>query len=101
VCERWKGQNGFVHFLNDMGEPPSDEHTIDRINYDGIYELSNCKWSTMKEQNTNKSDTKLTKYDVNNIRKTYRSNQYNFAELGRMYNCDPSHIRKIVLQERW
>lgn len=52
VCERW--QNSFPNFLLDMGERPSSKHGIDRINNDGNYEPSNCKWSTISEQAKNK-----------------------------------------------
>lgn len=50
VCERWL--ESFAHFLEDMGERPNG-HTIDRINNDGNYEPSNCKWATKKEQQNN------------------------------------------------
>ncbi len=52
VCQRWL--DSFEDFKKDMGERPSPEHSIDRINNNGNYEPSNCKWSTMKEQNSNK-----------------------------------------------
>lgn len=53
VCDRWR--NSFMNFLSDMGNRPSDRHTLERINNDGNYEPSNCKWATMQEQNLNKS----------------------------------------------
>lgn len=53
VCDRWLGENGVVNFINDMGERPKGT-TLDRINNDGDYEPSNCKWSTYKEQNNNR-----------------------------------------------
>jgi hypothetical protein len=58
VCERWL--ESFAHFLEDMGERPNG-HTIDRINNDGNYEPSNCKWATRKEQNNNRRNTKSVK----------------------------------------
>lgn len=52
VCSRWL--HNFEHFIQDMGPKPSSEHSIDRINNDGNYEPSNCRWATWKEQNNNK-----------------------------------------------
>ena len=47
VCDQWK--NNFKNFLSDMGERPEGK-TLDRINSDGNYEPSNCRWATPKEQ---------------------------------------------------
>lgn len=51
VCERWK--NSFENFLSDMGERPKNLQ-IDRINNNGNYEPSNCRWVTAKENNHNR-----------------------------------------------
>lgn len=50
VCESWLK---FENFLNDMGSKP-DGLSIDRINNDGNYEPSNCRWATNKEQLINR-----------------------------------------------
>jgi len=52
VCQRWI--DSFENFLSDMGEKPSSKHSLDRINNDGDYEPSNCRWATAKEQSQNK-----------------------------------------------
>ena len=54
ICDRWLGRQGFVNFLADLGEKPPDT-SLDRINNDGNYEPSNCRWATPKEQNNNRS----------------------------------------------
>jgi hypothetical protein len=43
----------FENFLADMGEKPDKRLTLERINVNGNYEPSNCKWATMKEQMAN------------------------------------------------
>jgi len=59
VCERW---NSFENFMHDMGNPPSDQHSIDRIDTNGNYEPSNCRWATMKEQQNNRRDNHILEY---------------------------------------
>lgn len=53
VCDRWLGTSGYANFLEDMGRRPSAQHSIDRINNDGNYEPSNCRWATKEVQANN------------------------------------------------
>ena len=57
VCESWQT---FANFYADMGDCPA-KHSIDRIDNDGNYEPSNCRWATDGQQGSNKStNTNLT-----------------------------------------
>jgi len=61
VCDRW--YESFEWFLADMGEPPSPEHTLDRINPDGDYAPDNCRWATKEEQMLNRRSTHWITFD--------------------------------------
>lgn len=51
VCDRWARL--FENFLEDMGRKPSPSHSLDRIDVNGNYEPSNCRWATPLEQRLN------------------------------------------------
>lgn len=59
VCERWRY---FKPFAEDMGERP-DGALLDRKDNNGNYEPGNCKWSTRKEQNSNRRNCIYVDYD--------------------------------------
>ncbi len=57
VCERW---DDFSAFVSDVGPRPSMEHSLDRMDVNGDYEPSNCRWVTQTIQNINKRKLRET-----------------------------------------
>lgn len=57
VCDEW--QNSFQTFYNwAISNGYQDDLSIDRIDVNGNYNPSNCRWATIKEQANNKSNSR-------------------------------------------
>ncbi len=55
ICEQWQS---FEQFLQDMGRCPKG-FSIERVNNNGNYEPSNCKWIPLSEQAKNKRNVRV------------------------------------------
>jgi hypothetical protein len=60
MCDRWF--DSFEAFLSDMGERPSELHSIERIKNDRGYAPGNCRWATGKEQCRNRRNNHIVIY---------------------------------------
>ena len=87
VCEEWLTSNNFFNWalLNGYEE----NLTIDRIDNDGNYEPSNCKWSTIKEQCNNRSTNILVEYEGKEVTLKKLSEMLNIS-----YGCLNARYRK-------
>src|SRR5258708_6807471 len=54
VCQRWL--KNYQAFVNDMGNRPSINHSIDRIDTNKDYEPNNCRW-LLKSENSKRAKT--------------------------------------------
>ncbi len=90
VCDRWL--ESFENFLKDMGRKPSSVHSIERINVNGNYEPSNCRWATPKEQAGNRRSTKLV---------TYRGESMTVTELARRNQLDHTTLARRLFLYSW
>lgn len=62
VCEEWK--NNFQNFYEwSILNGYSDKLSIDRIDVSKNYEPENCRWVTMFEQQSNKSNNRIYTYN--------------------------------------
>jgi hypothetical protein len=59
VCHRW---TSFELFLEDMGPRPAG-CTLDRVDVNGAYEPTNCRWATAKQQSNNRRSSVFIEHD--------------------------------------
>lgn len=87
VCDEWLNDyNAFKKWALESGYDENAEYgvcTIDRINYDGNYEPSNCRWISMAEQNRNKRNNVLIYID---------GETHHIEEWCRIYNLPKSRV---------
>lgn len=84
VCDRWL--NSFENFYLDMGRVEKGM-TLDRIDVNGNYELSNCRWATRLDQSNNKRNNR--KIEINGVTK-------NLVEWAKECNISESTIRRRI-----
>ena len=96
ICERW---DDFNVFLADMGERLPGM-TLERLDYNGDYDPSNCVWASRSQQARNTRRIKFSFEIAAEIRKRYAAGE-GCSELGRVYGTTPSHIWSIVIGRIW
>ena len=61
VCDEW--YDSFERFIEDMGERPSEKHSLDRINPLYSYHKDNCRWALWNTQTMNKIYNMVFEYN--------------------------------------
>lgn len=87
VCKEWED---FLTFLRDMGEKPKG-HSLDRIDVNGNYEPSNCRWATQLIQVNNRTISKKINID---------GKTYSLSEIEKMYGIPYKTLYKR-LNDGW
>jgi len=101
ICDEWLDPDiGFINFYNwAMSHGYTDELTIDRIDNDGNYEPSNCRWVTRKEQLHNRRNNVYVAYLLNK-----KSNPpylvYDYSEWAKITGVSSNMLRGRVINRR-
>lgn len=97
VCDRWR--DSFTEFFADMGRRPRG-HSIDRIDIDGNYEPSNCRWATYAAQMQHTSFTKIDASTVLEIRGRIEHGESQ-ASVARRLGMSTQRISQIWNRKAW
>ena len=96
VCARW---SKFENFLDDMGACPKGL-TLDRVDSNGHYEPSNCRWVSPLEQHRN---TRFNKLSMRKAREIRRLNRTNLSQrhIARLYGVTQTMVSRVVNHTAW
>lgn len=93
VCDEWKGNNGLLNFYNwAINNGYKEGLQIDRINNDGNYEPSNCRWITPRENLLNKRNTIFCEYNGENV---------SLKELSMKFGIPYKRLRSRIIDFNW
>ena len=91
ICDEWR--RDFKAFYNwAIDNNYQDNLTIDRIDVNGNYEPSNCRWSTIKQQANNRRTTKYI---------TYQGETKSLSEWCELFNLKYHTIKYRLNELKW
>lgn len=95
VCKKWR--DSYEAFAKDMGPRPSPIHQIDRINVNGNYEPSNCRWVLPAENARNKRNTRLSIEIAREIRAATGS----YSQIAKRFGLQKGTVSSIKANIIW
>lgn len=84
ICDRWplgdEQRSGYECFLADMGRKPTAGHSIDRVDVNGNYEPSNCRWALDDTQAQNRRSNRILSVFGENLPVSVAAKRYDINE---------------------
>lgn len=106
ICPEWLGKDGIEKFIQwALNNGYKEGLTIERINVNGNYEPSNCRWATEKEQAYNRRNTTKIKVDGENLTTAELMERYNISKTTlnnrmRRYKNGEISIKELISKEK-
>lgn len=85
IHKEW--ENNFYEFYKYVGERPSKNHSIDRIDNNGNYEPGNVRWADRETQNNNRRV---------NVTIFFNGERFTVASLAKRFGLNPNPIYKKI-----
>jgi len=98
VCAEWMDFDNFYNWAISNGY--KEDLSIDRINVNGIYEPSNCKWSSNNEQARNKRTSVITESLANEIRSLFKAGMRN-KDISEKFSICRTTVSDVVHYKTW
>lgn len=93
VCDEWRGENGKTNFFRwAIKNGYSDELSLDRIDNDGDYTPTNCRWATIEEQSSNRRT---------NLYLTYNGETKTYTQWARQIGLKTGDAIKYRIKRGW
>lgn len=107
VCKEWHDYmtfrnqvwNNYIEHVKQYGR---EQTSIDRIDWNGNYELANCKWADWEQQGRNKSTTKYFLNTGETLQHCCTVNNYSYAAICKyikQYNLTPDKALAMYLNK--
>lgn len=99
VCPEWLNDlNAFYEWAIKNGY--KENLTLDRVNNNGNYEPSNCRWVTKRFNSQYKGSTILDENKARGIRMLIGA-EYRLIDIAKYYGITPSHVSHIKNNDLW
>jgi len=98
VCSAWLRVEAFFNWAVSNGY--SRGLWLDRIDNDGHYQPSNCRFATPTLSNRNRNYCKLTRESAQRIRELFASGLRQ-SDISEMFGLKGTHVFKVVHQVIW
>jgi len=89
ICDAWLD---FANFYKDMGASQYKGGSLDRVDVNGNYSPTNCKWSTPKEQSNNRRHHRMIKW---------HGQTRNLTQWGELLGIKSSTLRQRFYVYQW